>query len=106
MTSLNNTFHDSTTTYLASSEHLYSEIASEAVILDLKSGVYFGLNDTGNQVWHWLQTPKTSSELLKLLLDEYDVTLEEATADLQNLLLEMVNNGLVKTVNEQVSQVL
>ena len=98
-------FQNPLTTYIASSESLYSEIDSEAVILDIQSGIYYGLNDTGNQIWYWLQTPKTSSELLDLLLEEYDVILEQATDDLQNLLQEMVNTGLIKTVNEQVSQV-
>lgn len=98
-------FQNPTVNYIASSEYLYSEIDSEAVILDIQSGIYYGLNDTGNQIWHWLQTPKTSSELLDLLLKEYDVILEQATDDLQNLLQEMVKTGLIKTVNEQVIQV-
>lgn len=96
---------NSLTTYKASSKHLYSEIDSEAVILDFKSGVYYGLNETGNQIWDWLQTPKTQSELLKLLVDEYDVTLSEATIDLQSLLEEMIGKGLIEIVDEQVSQV-
>ena len=97
--------HNPLTRYKASSNHLYSEIGSEAVILDLQSGVYYGLNETGNQIWHWLQTSKTRSELYKLLLDEYDVPLEKATSDLQSLLQEMVNTGLIEIVNEKVNQV-
>ena len=93
------------TRYKASSNHLYSEIGSEAVILDLQSGVYYGLNETGNQIWHWLQAPKTLSELHKLLLDEYDVSLEESMSDLQSLLQEMVNTGLIEVFNEKVNQV-
>lgn len=93
------------TTYQASSAHLYSEIGSEAVILDLQSGTYYGLNETGNQIWHWLQKPKTFSELYKLVLDDYDVPLEEALKDLQNLLQEMVNTGLIEIVKEQTERV-
>lgn len=93
------------TTYQASSAHLYSEIGSEAVILDLQSGTYYGLNETGNQIWHWLQKPKTFSELSKLVLDEYDVPLEEALRDIQSLLQEMVNTGLIEIINERVDRV-
>ena len=93
------------TVYQASSVHLYSEIGSEAVILDLQSGTYYGLNETGNQIWQWLQKPKTFSELYKLVLDEYDVPLEEAIRDIQNLLQEMVNTGLIEIVNEEAHRV-
>ena len=92
--------HNPLTTYQTSPNHLYSEIGSEAVILDLQSGVYYGLNDTGNQIWHWLSTPKTMSQLHKLLLDEYDVPVEEAISDLQILLEEMVNTGLIEIINK------
>ena len=90
-------------TYQISQKHLYSEIDSEGVILDIKSGVYYGLNDTGNQIWHWLQTPQTMSELLELLLNEYDVDSEQGTVDLDSLLREMVDHGIVEIVNEQVA---
>ena len=93
------------TVYQASSVHLYSEIGSESVILDLQSGTYYGLNETGNQIWQWLQKPKTFSELYKLVLDEYDVPLEEAIRDIQNLLQEMVNTGLIEIVNEEAHRV-
>ena len=89
------------TTYQALSAHLYSEIGSEAVILDLQSGIYYGLNETSNQIWLWLQKPRTLLELSKLLLDEYDVPLEEALRDLQSLLQEMIDTGLIEIVKER-----
>jgi hypothetical protein len=82
--------------YQVSSEQLHSEIGSEAVILDLKSGVYYGLNDTGNQIWQWLQQPKTESEIIDLVLTEYDVTPEQADRDVRALLQEMIGAGIIK----------
>lgn len=93
------------TSYRASSVHLSSEVGSEAVILDVQSGTYYGLNETGNQIWQWLQQPKTFSELYKLILDEYDVPLEEALKDLESLLQEMVDTGLIEIVNEEANRV-
>lgn len=93
------------TSYRASLVHLYSEIGSEAVILDLQSGTYYGLNETGNQIWQWLQKPKTFSELYKLILDEYDVPIEEALKDLESLLQEMVDTGLIEIVSEEANRV-
>ncbi|AFZ34364.1 hypothetical protein Sta7437_0773 [Stanieria cyanosphaera PCC 7437] len=82
--------------YQVSSEQLHSEVGSEAVILDLKSGVYFGLNETGNQIWQWLQEPKTESEIIDLVLAEYDVTPEQGAIDVKNLLQEMLEAGIIE----------
>lgn len=91
----------SLTLYKASSKHLYSEIDSEAVILDVNSGTYYGLNEVSNRVWQLLQTPTSQERLLELLLEEYEVTLEAAKADLQTLLQDLLSNGLIEVVNEE-----
>jgi hypothetical protein len=83
------------TTYKVSPNHLYSEVADEAVILDLDSGVYYGLNSVGVDIWQWLQQPQTEEKLLDLVLDEYEVTPEQAEQDLQSILKEMLNAGLL-----------
>ncbi|MEM8676158.1 MAG: PqqD family protein [Cyanobacteria bacterium P01_G01_bin.67] len=93
------------TVYRPSTKHLYSEINSEAVLLDTESGTYFGLNDVSNQIWQWLQTPSNEQRLLELLLEEYDVAESEARADLQSLLEDLAHNGLIEAVEEQAVQV-
>ncbi|NJL51403.1 MAG: PqqD family protein [Hydrococcus sp. SU_1_0] len=85
--------------YQASSDNLYSEIDSEAVVLDLESGVYYGLNETGNQIWQWLQQPKTESEIIALVLDEYDVEPEQGANDVKALLQEMTEAKIVRLVD-------
>jgi len=44
-------------------------ILAEAVILDLKSGVYYGLNDVGTRIWHLIQEPKTLNEIQDAILE-------------------------------------
>ena len=91
------------TIYKASSQYLYSEIDSEGVILDVNSGTYYGLNKVSNRIWQLLQVPTSQNKLLEVLLEEYDVSESVAAADLQNLLQDMLTNGLVEIVNEQVA---
>lgn len=91
--------------YQASTKHLYSEIDSEAVILDVDSGTYFGLNEVSNQLWQWMQNPASHGELLQLLLAEYDVTESEANTDLDSFLKEMLDSGLIEIVNEEAVQI-
>ncbi|MGF1542644.1 MAG: PqqD family protein, partial [Pleurocapsa sp.] len=94
--SFNTIENPSKTTYKVSPNHLYSEIADEAVILDLESGVYYGLNSVGVDIWQWLQQPQTAQNLLSLVLEEYEVTPEQAEQDIQSILQEMLDKGLIE----------
>jgi Coenzyme PQQ synthesis protein D (PqqD) len=92
---------DRSLTYKVSPSHLYSEVADDGIILDLESGVYYGLNDTGNQIWQWLQQPKTESEIIALILAEYDVTPEQGAEDVKALLQEMIEAGIITLVEAE-----
>ncbi|MEO1692586.1 MAG: PqqD family protein, partial [Cyanobacteria bacterium J06631_6] len=59
------------TVYKASTNYLYSEIDSEAVILDVNSGTYFGLNEVSNRIWQLLQTPASEPAIIEQILAEY-----------------------------------
>lgn len=85
-------------TYQTSPSHLYSEIGNEAVILDTDSGVYYGLNSVGVDIWQWLQQPKTEAQIIDQLLAEYDVEQERANADVQGILEHMLSVGLIEIV--------
>lgn len=93
------------TLYKASSKYLYSEIDSEAVILDVNSGTYFGLNEVSNRIWQLLQTPTALDNLVAQIMEEYEVAPEQATADVQNLLDNMLNAGLIEVVHESVAPI-
>ena len=91
--------------YKTSTKYLYSEIDSEAVILDVNSGTYFGLNEVSKSVWQILQTPSSSKQVIEKILAEYEVSEEEAAKDVEGLLKEMLGSGLVEVVNEEVARV-
>ena len=71
----------------------------ETVLLDLKSGTYFGLNEIGSEVWDLLAKGRTVTEILDRLLQLYDVDRATARADLEQLLGELLQRDLV-TVEE------
>ncbi|MEL6441763.1 MAG: PqqD family protein [Cyanobacteria bacterium J06621_8] len=87
-----------TAIYQTSPNNLYSEVADEAVILDIDSGVYYGLNSVGVDVWQWLQQPRTEAQIIDRLLAEYDVSREQANLDIRAILEEMLSAGLIKEV--------
>jgi hypothetical protein len=81
---------------VAAERQVSCDLADEAAILDLNSGVYFGLNAVGAHIWKLVQTPRTVNEVRDALLEEYDVAPERCERDLFALLQELITHGLIE----------
>jgi hypothetical protein len=77
------------------SDLLSSELDGEAVILDLSSGVYFGLNVVGARIWELLQAGRDLRAVRATLLEEFDVPPDRCEADLLGLVHRLAADGLV-----------
>jgi len=82
-------------TYRRASDAQHVDLGDELVALDGRTGSCFGFNPVAATVWHNLDTPKTFDDLRQILLDEYDVTPEQCSHELQSLLDDLVEQGLV-----------
>jgi hypothetical protein len=87
------------TTVRASKEQVSCELLGEAVILDLKNGVYYGLDEVGARIWSLVQQPRRVQDILETLLGEYEVDSERCEFDLLSLLGELKTRGLVEDGN-------
>jgi Coenzyme PQQ synthesis protein D (PqqD) len=85
-------------TIVAAKEQISSDLAGEAVILDLKSGMYYGLNQVAASIWNSIQTPKTVQEICSSLLVEYDVNKEQCDRDLLKILEDFAAKGLIEVI--------
>ena len=74
---------------------LFSELEGEAVVLNLASGVYFGLNGVGARIWELLTAGKDLRAIKAALLDEFDVPADVCEADLLEVVGRMAADGLV-----------
>ncbi len=72
------------------------DLQGETAILDMKNGVYYGLDEVGTSIWNLIQKPIKVENILKELLRTYDVGREECQRDLYDLLNEMDENGLLE----------
>jgi hypothetical protein len=61
------------------------DIGGETAILNLGSGIYYGLDDIGSRIWDLIQKPKTIADLETILLEEYDVESDRIASDLREL---------------------
>ncbi len=72
------------------------DLVEEAAILNLKDGVYYGLNPVGARIWNLIQKPMKVNDILEVLVDEYDVEKDVCQSDLMELLKQLLDKELVK----------
>lgn len=82
-----------------SSDQISSDLAGESVILQLKSGIYYGLNEVGSVVWQLINEPRTVQSLYDAVLAEYDVEPQTCEHDVQVLLRDLLEAQLIEIRN-------
>lgn len=78
-----------------SDDVVFRELDGEAVVLNLGSGMYFGLDEVGTRVWSLIEAHGDLRSVYNALLDEYDVAPEILERDLVGLVSEMAEKGLL-----------
>jgi len=81
------------------SDVLMQELQGEAVLLNINSGRYFGLDDVGTRMWTALTSSECVEKAYKTLLAEYDVEGERLRQDLQGMIGKLVEHGLVEVLS-------
>lgn len=77
---------------------VWQELGGECLILDLRAGVYYGLDEVGSRVWALIQTPITVEAIRDLLVAEFDVDSVRCEQDLLRLLYNMAALGLIQVI--------
>lgn len=78
-----------------STDVLFQKVGVEAVLLDLASESYFGLDEVGARIWQLLLKNSSLSAIYAVLLEEYDVGPAQVERDLLELIGELVDAGLL-----------
>lgn len=79
-----------------SQEVLYQEVADEAVLLDLSSEQYFGLDPVGTRIWNLLEGDADLASIHDALIQEYDADPARIGEDLLALAQSFADAGLVR----------
>lgn len=89
-----------TATVVAAGDLLASEFGDELIILNLRDGVYYGLEDVGARIWQLLQKPVSVPAIREALVTEFDVDSTRCERDVRTLLAELLAKGLVEIRGE------
>jgi Coenzyme PQQ synthesis protein D (PqqD) len=82
-------------TIVVAKDQVSCDLAKEAIILNFKSGFYYGLNPVEARVWRLIQEPRTVRAVFETLLEEFDVEPGRCHRDLFALLEDMADKDLI-----------
>jgi coenzyme PQQ synthesis protein D (PqqD) len=76
-------------------------MAGEAIVLNMKSGLYFGMDEVAALIWNFVQKPHTVAEIREAILHEYEVDPQICEQDLVSFLHGLQSAGLIEIDNEK-----
>lgn len=74
---------------------LSRELSGETVLLNLESGIYYGLDPVGTRIWQLLMQGRTIADICVTMFDEYDVPSDVLRGDVLRLVGELRERGIV-----------
>jgi len=71
-------------------------VDDETVLLDLESGMYFGLDGVGKRIWETIAEGKSLGDIAVTISSEFEVDESQALADAIAFASDLVERGLLK----------
>ncbi len=87
-------------TVARSPDVLHRVLEGEAVLVDLDTGTYYGLDEVGTRIWELLDAESgvRVDAVAAAIVEEYEVAREVATRDLVALLERLESRRLVRVL--------
>jgi hypothetical protein len=70
-------------------------VGDETVLLDLQSGLYFGVDQVGQRVWELAGDGRTLGEIVDAVVSEYEIGRGQAEVDVMEFAETLVRRGLL-----------
>jgi len=77
---------------------IWRDLGGDVVILNVETGVYFGLDGSGGQIWRELVEHGSVEKTFQSLKQQFDVEPDELRRDLDALVNQFVQKRLVQLI--------
>jgi len=81
---------------VATNDQVSSDLAGEAIVLSLRTAMYYGLDQVGARIWELVREPTRVADIRDAIASEYDVELERCERDVLDLLRQLATEGLIE----------
>lgn len=75
---------------------LCSEVSGGFVIMDIKSGRYFSLNETGSEIWRALEQPISKAGIIEALCEHFVIDAQTCADRAEPFIARLLEYGLIE----------
>ena len=87
--------------YKINKPHVVHEVIDgEAVLVNMKNGYYYSLDDEGAEIWNLIEQGNSVSQIEKILIQNYNASSTEIKAGLNELIHTLHDEDLIVGLNE------
>ena len=86
---------DDTTSLRRADGTLAAPLAEKLLMLSVEQGSYFEFSPVTRRIWELLESPRTLSEIVGSLTEEYDVDAETCRAEVRSVVEQLIREDLV-----------
>ena len=85
-----------TSTIKISEDMVFRNLQDEIVLLNLKTGMYYGLDHIGAKTWKFIEKHQSLQKVHDLLMKEFDITEEQCAKDLLGFVSSLHEKKLIE----------
>ena len=74
---------------------VFTLMDQDAILLNTLTGKYYGLDDIGARLWNLIAGGSSAEQACQVLLQEYEVSEEQLSQDILELIDQLVKNDLL-----------
>lgn len=82
--------------YSRNEQIIDGELDDNQVMMHLDKGKYFGLDPVAKRIWELIEEPKNIEEITTVLLEEFEVSPEQCTQEVQDFLDKAIQFDIIK----------
>lgn len=83
-----------------SSGVLFNQVDDDLVMMDVEKGSYFGVNAVGAAIWNMIAEPIRIQDVIRQLLEQYDVTEEVCRQETLAFLEQAHEKGFIQLLDD------
>lgn len=76
-------------------DYMCATVDNEALIMNKHNGVMIGMNPAATAIWYGIEVPTNFDDLIKKLLDKFEVDQKQCEMDTSETLKKMIQQKLV-----------
>ncbi len=80
--------------YLRNPNLIATEMDGDTVMMSIDRGEYFGIGGVGSRVWELLERPRSLTDIVRTICDEFEVDETTCRADIERFIGELQGHGL------------